>query len=155
MPDTLDDIDRRLLSAVQKNTRLTADELGEIAGISRSAVQRRLAGYRAEGIIEAEIAVVSAKAVGRPMTFLVEVEMERERTDLLDEFRRSMLTLDDVQQCYYVTGQADFILVVTAQDMGAYEEFSRRVFNDNPNIRRFHSNVVIDRVKAGLQVPLS
>ena len=38
--------------------------------------------------------------------------------------------------------------------MTAYEEFSRRVFNDNPNIRRFHSNVVIDRVKAGLQVPV-
>jgi len=65
-----------------------------------------------------------------------------------------LLKLDDVQQCYYVTGRADFILVVTSTDMTAYEEFSRRVFNDNPNIRRFHSNVVIDRVKAGLQVPV-
>ncbi|WP_412553792.1 Lrp/AsnC family transcriptional regulator [Shimia sp. MIT1388] len=154
MTANLDDIDRRLLTAIQKNNRLTADELGEIAGISRSAVQRRLKRFRDEGIVEADIAVVSAKAVGRPMTFVVEVEMERERTDLLDEFRRSMLKLDDVQQCYYVTGQADFILVVTAPDMTAYEEFSRHVFNDNPNIRRFHSNVVIDRVKAGLQVPV-
>ncbi|WP_247738896.1 Lrp/AsnC family transcriptional regulator [Shimia sp. R9_2] len=151
---TLDDTDRRLLTALQKNNRLTADELGEIAGVSRSAVQRRVTRLREIGVIEADISVVSAKAVGRPMTLIVEVEMERERTDLLDEFRRSMLQLDDVQQCYYVTGQADFILVVTALDMTAYEEFSRRVFNDNPNIRRFHSNVVIDRVKAGLQVPV-
>jgi Lrp/AsnC family leucine-responsive transcriptional regulator len=154
MTANLDDFDRRLITAIQKNNRLTADELGEIAGISRSAVQRRLKRFRDEKIVEADISVVSAKAVGRPMTFVVEVEMERERTDLLDEFRRSMLKLDDVQQCYYVTGQADFILVVTAPDMTAYEEFSRRVFNDNPNIRRFHSNVVIDRVKAGLQVPV-
>ncbi|MBO9398469.1 Lrp/AsnC family transcriptional regulator [Shimia sp. R9_2] len=150
----MDDTDRRLLTALQKNNRLTADELGEIAGVSRSAVQRRVTRLREIGVIEADISVVSAKAVGRPMTLIVEVEMERERTDLLDEFRRSMLQLDDVQQCYYVTGQADFILVVTALDMTAYEEFSRRVFNDNPNIRRFHSNVVIDRVKAGLQVPV-
>ncbi len=154
MPTDLDDIDRRLLQSLQKDNRLTADELGEIAGVSRSAVQRRLKRFRDEGIIEADISVVSAKAVGRPMTFVVEVEMERERTDLLDEFRRSMLALDDVQQCYYVTGHADFILVVTAPDMSAYEDFSRRVFNDNPNIRRFHSNVVIDRVKVGLQVPV-
>ncbi len=150
----LDDIDRRLLRALQKNNRQAADELGEIAGVSRSAVQRRLSRLRDDGIIAADISVVSAKAVGRPMTFVVEVEMERERTDLLDEFRRSMLTLDDVQQCYYVTGHADFILVVTAPDMAAYEDFSRRVFNDNPNIRRFHSNVVIDPVKVGLQVPV-
>lgn len=154
MTDILDDIDRRLLKILQKNNRLTADELGEIAGVSRSAVQRRIKRFRDAAIIEADIAVVSAKAVGRPMTFVVEVEMERERTDLLDEFRRSMLALDDVQQCYYVTGHADFILVVTSTDMTAYEEFSRRVFNDNPNIRRFHSNVVIDRVKVGLQVPI-
>lgn len=110
--------------------------------------------FRDEGIIEADISVLSPKAVGRPMTFIVEVELERERTDLLDEFRRSMLALDDVQQCYYVTGHTDFILIVTAADMAAYEAFSRQVFTDNPNIRRFHSNVVVNRVKSGLQVPL-
>ena len=88
------------------------------------------------------------------MTFIVEVGLERERTDLLDEFRRSMLALDEVQQCYNVTGHTDFILIVTAADMTAYEEFSRQVFTDNPNIWRFHSNVVVNRVKAGLQVPL-
>lgn len=154
MPADLDDIDRRLLELLQRNNRLTADELGEKAGISRSSVQRRMQRYRSEGIIEADISVLSAKAVGRPLTFIVEVELERERTDLLDEFRRSMMALEDVQQCYYVTGHTDFILVVTSQDMATYEEFSRQVFTDNPNIRRFHSNVVVNRLKVGLNVPL-
>lgn len=154
MPNTLDDTDKELLEILQKNNRLTADDLGDQVGASRSSVQRRLKRFRDEGIIEADISVLSAKAVGRPMTFIVEVELERERTDLLDEFRRSMLALDDVQQCYYVTGHTDFILIVTAADMAAYEEFSRQVFTDNPNIRRFHSNVVVNRVKAGLHVPL-
>jgi len=154
MPISLDDIDKRLLSLLQKNNRLTADELGEKVGTSRSSVQRRLKRFRDEDIIEADISVLSPKAVGRSMTFIVEVELERERTDLLDDFRRSMLALEDVQQCYYVTGHTDFILVVTAVDMTAYEEFSRRVFTENANIRRFHSNVVVSRVKTGLDVPL-
>lgn len=98
--------------------------------------------------------MLSPEAVGRPMSFIVEVELERERTGLLDEFRRSMLALDDVQQCCYVTGHTDFILIVTSADMAAYEEFSRPVFTHNPNIRRFHSNVVVNRVKSGLRVPL-
>ncbi|MDD9746736.1 MULTISPECIES: Lrp/AsnC family transcriptional regulator [Marinovum] len=154
MPNSLDATDKRLLEILQRNNRLSADELGERIGVSRSSVQRRMKRFRDEGIIEADISVLSPKAVGRPMTFIVEVELERERTDLLDEFRRSMLALDDVQQCYYVTGHTDFILIVTAADMAAYEEFSRQVFTDNPNIRRFHSNVVVNRVKSGLQVPL-
>lgn len=154
MPNALDATDKRLLEVLQRNNRLSADELGERIGVSRSSVQRRMKRFRDEGIIEADISVLSPKAVGRPMTFIVEVELERERTDLLDEFRRSMLALDDVQQCYYVTGHTDFILIVTAADMAAYEEFSRQVFTDNPNIRRFHSNVVVNRVKSGLQVPL-
>lgn len=154
MPDLLDEADKRLLILLQQNNRIPADKLGEQAGISRSSVQRRLKRFRDEGIIEGDISVLSAKLVGRPMTFIVEVELERERTDLLDEFRRSMLSLEEVQQCYYVTGHTDFILIVTSTDMGAYEEFSRQVFNDNPNIRRFHSNVVVNRVKVGLQVPL-
>ncbi|GGH41699.1 Lrp/AsnC family transcriptional regulator [Cribrihabitans marinus] len=154
MPNSLDATDKRLLKVLQRNNRLSADDLGERIGVSRSSVQRRMKRFRDEGIIEADISVLSPKAVGRPMTFIVEVELERERTDLLDEFRRSMLALDDVQQCYYVTGHTDFILIVTAADMAAYEEFSRQVFTDNPNIRRFHSNVVVNRVKSGLQVPL-
>ena len=154
MPISLDDVDKRLLTLLQKNNRLTADELGDKVGTSRSSVQRRLKRFRDEGIIEADISVLSPKAVGRSMTFIVEVELERERTDLLDDFRRSMLALEDVQQCYYVTGHTDFILVVTAVDMTAYEEFSRRVFTENANIRRFHSNVVVSRVKTGLDVPL-
>lgn len=154
MSEDLDNTDRKILEILQRNNRLTADEIGEQIGVSRSSVQRRIKRFRDEGIIEADISVLSAKAVGRQMTFIVEVELERERNDLLDEFRRSMLALEDVQQCYYVTGHTDFILIVTATDMVAYEEFSRKVFTDNPNIRRFHSNVVVSRVKAGLHVPL-
>lgn len=150
----LDKTDRLILRELQQNARLSAEDLGEKVGISRSSAQRRVQVLRETGAIEKEIAVVSTKHANATMTFIVEVELERERIDLLDEFRRSMLMLDDVQQCYYVTGHTDFILIVLAKDMVSYEVFTRRVFTENPNIRRFHTNVVVDQVKVGLSVPV-
>ena len=114
---------------------------------------RRVTGTDQTGA-EADISVVSPEAAGWPMTFVVEVALERERIDLLDAFRKTMLRHDEVQQCYYVTGDVDFILIVHAQDMRAYEAFSRRIFSENPNIRRYATHVVVDRVKVGLRVPL-
>ncbi len=148
----LDETDRLILSELQQNARLSAEELGEKVGVSRSSAQRRVQTLRETGVIEKEIAVVSKKHADATMTFIVEVELERERIDLLDEFRRSMLKLEEVQQCYYVTGHTDFILIVLAKNMVSYETFTRRVFTENPNIRRFHTNVVVDQVKVGLSV---
>ena len=150
----LDETDRLILRELQQNARLSAEELGEKAGVSRSSAQRRLQTLRESGVIEKEIAVVNTRRTDAAMTFIVEVELERERIDLLDEFRRSMAKLEEVQQCYYVTGYTDFILIVLAKDMASYELFSRRVFTENPNIRRFHTNVVVDQVKIGLSVPI-
>jgi Lrp/AsnC family transcriptional regulator, leucine-responsive regulatory protein len=150
----LNDTDRLILRELQQNARLSAEELGERVGLSRSAVQRRVQSLRETGVIEKEVAVVSRKHADPTMTFVVEVEVERERVDLLDDFRRSMLKLDEVQQCYYVTGHTDFILVVLAKDMASYEVFTRRVFIENANIRRFHTNVVVTPVKVGLSVPI-
>lgn len=148
----LDETDRLLLAEVQIDNRQSIEALSEKVNASPSAVQRRLARLRASGVIEADISIVSPEAMGWPMTFIVEVGLERERIDLLDAFRDTMRKLDEVQQCYYVTGNIDFILVVTTTDMRAYEDFSRRVFSENPNIRTYASHVVVDRVKNGRQV---
>ena len=150
----LDEIDRAILRALQKNTHQSIEALGDLVGTSRASAQRRVQSLRKSGAIAAEIAVIDTRVVGAQMTFVVEVELERERVDLLDEFRRSMTALQEVQQCYYVTGHTDFVLIVVTDDMPSYERFSRRVFTENPNIRRFHTNVVVDRVKVGLSVPI-
>jgi len=150
----IDEFDLKLLRFVQHNNRLTADELSSKVGLSPSACQRRLVRLRHEGVIERDIAVVSPEAVGRQLTMIVEVTLERERPDIMDEFRRSMIATPEVMQCYYVTGEVDFILVLTARDMRHYEAFTKQFFFANPNIRRFHTMVVMDRVKAGLYVPI-
>jgi Lrp/AsnC family transcriptional regulator, leucine-responsive regulatory protein len=150
----LDSFDLRLLALVQQDARQSTESLAAEVGLSAAAVQRRLKRLRQEGVIAATVAVVAPEAVGRPMTFVVEVSLERERADLMDGFKRLMRATPEVQQCYYVTGDTDFVVVVTARSMADYEAFTRRTFFGNPNIRRFRTSVVMDRVKVGLTVPV-
>lgn len=150
----LDPLDIAILACLQADARTIAETIGAKVGLSAAAVQRRLKRLRETGVIEREVAVLNPGALGLAMTFVVMVEMERETLAVLDAFRRQVLAEDSVQQCYYVTGAADFVLIVTARDMGGFEAFTRRMFFDNPNVRHFTTSVAMDRVKVGLGLPL-
>lgn len=150
----LDRADMALLDAVQKNNRLTSDELADIVHLSPTACQRRLKRLRAEGVIEADVSIVSPKAVGRHLTMIVLVSLERERADIVDRFKAAIRSTREVMIGYYVTGDADFMIVVTARDMEDYEQFTRRFFYENHDIKSFKTMVVMDRVKAGFAVPI-
>jgi Lrp/AsnC family leucine-responsive transcriptional regulator len=150
----LDRIDIGILQAVQQNNRLTSEELGERVGLSATACQRRLRRLRAEGVIEADISVISPKAVGRPVSMLVLVSLERERADIVDKFKTAIRSTPEVMIGYYVTGDADFVLLITAKDMEDYEKFTRRFFYENHDIKGFKTMVVMDRVKASFALPI-
>jgi Lrp/AsnC family leucine-responsive transcriptional regulator len=151
----MDSFDTKILQIVQENNRYTAEELSQKVGLSPTACQRRLKQLRDNGTILKDISVVSPKAVGRQFTMIVEVSLEREHITNLEAFKKSMRAMPEVMQCYYVTGQADFILVLTAESMEDYVEFTNRFFVENPNVRRFHTSVVMDSVKVGLSIPIS
>jgi Lrp/AsnC family transcriptional regulator, leucine-responsive regulatory protein len=151
---TLDRIDARLLIEIQQNNRTPTDKLGELVGLSATAVQRRLKRLRAEGVIEADVSIVAPKAVGLNVAMLVLVSLERERADIIDRFKQSIRATPEVMAGYYVTGDADFVLVVTAKDMENYEAFTRRFFYENADIKGFKTLVVMDRVKASFGIPI-
>ena len=150
----MDTLDAKLLNLIQQNNRLTCEQLGDAVGLSATACQRRLKRFRENGTITADIAVVSPRSVGRSMTMIVQVSMEREQPELLNAFKKAMREMPEVMQCYYVTGNADFILVLTTKDMKDYEDFTRRFFFENPNIRSFNTSIVMDHVKVGLSIPI-
>jgi DNA-binding Lrp family transcriptional regulator len=150
----LDDFDRMILRRVQADVRATGEDIGADIGLSAAAVQRRLKRLRQLGVIAAEVAVVDPAMVGQAMGFIVGVEMERERADVLDAFRRQARADANVQQCYYVTGGTDFVLIVVARDMADFEAFTRRLLLDNEHIRRYTTRVVMARDKVGLAVPV-
>ncbi|WP_375784833.1 Lrp/AsnC family transcriptional regulator [Bradyrhizobium sp. Pha-3] len=149
-----DRIDARILEIVQKNNRLTSEIIGELAGLSATACQRRLKRLRSEGIIEADISIVSPKAVARPIQMLVLVSLERERSDIIDRFKKAIKSSAEVVNGFYVTGDADFVLYITAGTMEDYEQFTRRFFYENPDIKAVKTMVIMDRVKAGFATPI-
>ncbi|WP_027515741.1 Lrp/AsnC family transcriptional regulator [Bradyrhizobium sp. WSM1417] len=149
-----DRIDAQILKIVQKNNRLTSGMIGELAGLSATACQRRLKRLRSEGIIEADVSVVSTKAIGRPVQMLVLVSLERERLEIIDNFKKAIKSSAEVVSGFYVTGDADFVLYITTRSMEEYEQFTRRFFYDKPDIKGFKTIVIMDRAKAGFAVPI-
>ncbi|GGF69089.1 putative HTH-type transcriptional regulator y4tD [Terasakiella brassicae] len=154
LPIELDKIDRQLLNLLQKDNQLSAVVLAEKVGSSRSSVQRRIKRLRNEGVIAADISILSPKIVADKILTIVEVKLESVRSDLLNEFRQTMLKLDQVQQCYFISGKVDFIVMLSTDTLQEYEAFARQYFADAPNVKRYQSNIVSDRVKVGLHVPL-
>lgn len=86
---------------------------------------------------------------------LVLVSLERERSDIIDRFKKAIRATPEVVSGFYVTGDADFALYVTARDMEDYEQFTRRFFYENQDIKTFKTMVVMDRIKIGFALPIS
>ncbi|MBS0450021.1 MAG: Lrp/AsnC family transcriptional regulator [Proteobacteria bacterium] len=152
-PPVLDAYDRQLLVILQKDNRTPLRVLAEQVHLSTAAVQRRIRRMEDAGVITANAAVVDPDKVGQAITILVEVHAERTQTPDLDAMKAA-LSGPEVQQCYYVTGDADFVLVLTVSTMAEYEALARRLFYDNKNVQWFRTVVVMDRVKVGLNVPV-
>jgi DNA-binding Lrp family transcriptional regulator len=148
----MDEKDLEILKLIQSNARMTAEALGFEVGLSPPAVQKRLKKLRETGVIKGEIAVLSPSKLGREMTVIVQVTLERENRQHLDTFKRNMRKAPQVQQCYYATGEADFILVVVVRDIKEYEEFTQNYFFDESNVSKFTSSIVMDRVKVSLDI---
>jgi Lrp/AsnC family transcriptional regulator, leucine-responsive regulatory protein len=153
----MDSFDVKILNIIQQDNRLPAEKIAGHVGLSPSAVQRRLKRLREEGIIEADVAIISPEAIGRTLTAIVGVIIDKERplSLALTEFKHLMLDTPEVMQCYDVTGEADFIVIITAKDMREYELISRKLFMENPNVRRYKTSLVVRRIKSGMMVPLT
>jgi DNA-binding Lrp family transcriptional regulator len=151
---TLDRFDLAILAILQKDNRTPQRAIGEAVALSAPAVQRRIKRMEENGVIRANVALVDPIEVGRPLTIFVEVQLESERAQLIDAAKRDFAAAPEVQQCYYVTGEADFVLVVVVASMSEYEALTRRLFFDNSNVKKFRTFVAMDRVKVGLAVPL-
>jgi Lrp/AsnC family transcriptional regulator, leucine-responsive regulatory protein len=151
----MDDLDRKILDIVQRNNQLTAGTIARRVGLSPSAVQRRLKRLRDSKVIEHDVSTVSPEAIGRGFIVIASIILESESTQIRRQFGKIVEAMPEVMQCYYVTGETtDFFLVVTARDKNDYNSFMARLTDQFPKIKRFSTNVVLDRVKTGLSVPI-
>ena len=146
----LDRADLAILAILQRDNLTPQREIGEAVHLSAPAVQRRIKRMTESGVIQANVALVDPAAVGCPVTLFVEVEVISETADQIQAAKAAFRAAPEVQQCYYVTGDADFVLVVVVPGMAHYEALTQRLFFGNNNVKRFKTSVAMDRVKVGL-----
>ena len=151
----LDSFDLKILELIQVNNKITSEVLAKKVGLSSSACQRRINSMRKAKIIKKDVSVIDQNIIGRQITIVVQVLSDNEGVEYSEEFKKLMIKAPEVMQCYYVTGDYDYVLIATFKDMGEYEIFTKKYFLENSNIKRFSSMVVMNRVKENLSIPLN
>ena len=150
----LDSLDIALLAELQKDARTPQATIGSLIGLSSTAVNRRIRRLTETGVIQRTTAVLAQELLGSPLTLVVNIEAVSEQLDLIDQMEATFASNPSIQQCYYVTGEWDFVLVVLVKDMEAYDRLTRELFFPNNNVKRFKSLVVMRRTKVSLDVNL-
>ncbi|WP_290700736.1 Lrp/AsnC family transcriptional regulator [Amphritea sp.] len=150
----LDRIDRSILNILQLDSRISNQDLAEQIGLSPPACLRRVRRLREEGVIMAEVALINPRMVGRYINIIVEVEMVRDQLDIYDAFKRKMDGAAEVTQCYQVTGEVDFLLMLMVEDMESYEAFTRKYLSTDANLNKFRTLISLRRDKFSTAIPL-
>lgn len=153
-PVTLDALDTALLDLLQRDASLPVRVLADKVGTSPATCQRRIAQLRASGVLQREVAIVDRMMVGRPLTVFVSVELDQQNAALLSQFEQRMAAEDAVMACYEVSGEFDFLLIVSAESMDQYHAMTRQVFSSNNNVRNFKSMFAMNCSKFETRVPL-
>ena len=147
----LDKFDYVLLKALQTNSQMPLRELSEIVHLSTASVQRRVQKLKEEGYIQSTVAILEPNKLDKVITILVEVQVEKTQAVDLHLLKESF-SGSEIQQCYYVTGEADFLLVMLVPNMETFQEICDRLFHNNSNVKSFRTMVALDRIKVTLDV---
>lgn len=151
----LDLFDYKILNILQKNNLTPQRDVGDEIGLSAAAVQRRIKKMRELGIIEKDITVIDREKIGNNVTILVEIFLDSEKIKQIDALKYEFEKVSEIQQCYYVTGESDFFLVMVVPSMSYYENLTRSIFFGNENIKKFRTIVVMGITKNSLELPLN
>ena len=144
----LDEVDRRLLNEVQRDNGRPVAVIADIVGLSASACYRRLQRLRNDGVIVREAAIVDQRRSPWPLTVIVELSMERMNEPVRAGFEAKIQRVPQILQCFSVSGDADFVLVVAAADVEDYREFARDVLISDEHIKTFRSTFALKRLKS-------
>lgn len=150
----IDAKDAKILNLVQRNNKLTMNEIGDEIGLSHTSVVRRLQRLRDCAVIFADVALVSPEAVGYPIRVNVSCSLERDRPDTYDRFIAAVRDDPLVISADVVMGKADFTFTVVARDMEAFSALVHRYNDAFPSLTSLTSLAVLQAVKRGLVIPV-
>ncbi|MGO1073664.1 Lrp/AsnC family transcriptional regulator [Lysobacter sp. CA199] len=154
MPAKLDEIDRRILRALQRDGRLQNTELAQEVGLSPSPCLRRVRLLEEAGVIERYVAVLSPAQVGIGMTLFTRVWLTAQDADTIEHFIQAMKQLPQVMECYIMLGESDAMLRVVVEDLDAYRRFQTRHLTRANGIQNVKTDLPSQIVKQSYALPL-
>jgi Lrp/AsnC family leucine-responsive transcriptional regulator len=143
---TLDATDRRILTVLQKDGRITNAELSEQVNLSASACHRRVQRLEDEGYIAGYVALLDARRLGKPTIVYVEITLQGQADDLLDAFEREVARVPDVLECHLMAGTADYLLKIVAEDTEDFARIHRQFLSRLPGVRQMQSSFALRTV---------
>lgn len=143
----LDTVDTHLLHLIQDDCKKTTKAYAQELGLSSTAVYERIKRLEREGVIQKYVALLDKNKVGRAFTVLCHVKLIQHVKENVQQFEKEVLKLEEVSECFHVSGDYDYILKIHVQDMRAYREFMVTKLTAIQNIGSTQSSFVISEVK--------
>src|SRR5262249_1934290 len=150
----LDAIDRRIVSELQANARLSNFELAERIGLSPSPCLRRVKRLEREGYIDGYRASLQRSRVGLGFSVFLAVKINGHANNEASRFEKSVVAMPEDVACHLVSGEADYFLEVVVPDLEDYQRFLVGKLLEMPIVREVRSNISIQTLKAGAPLPL-
>jgi Lrp/AsnC family transcriptional regulator, leucine-responsive regulatory protein len=147
---TLDEIDKKIIAALQAEGRLPIVDLADRVGLSATPCQRRVKRLEEEGLIVRYAALVSPAAMGFGLQALVEVTLEDHSEKTVEAFEAAIRARAEVVACYAVTGDMDFLLHVFAPDLNSFSDFALKALLRMPGVKGTRSSFIMQAVKSDL-----
>ena len=150
----LDEIDRKIIAALQTDARLTALQLAAQVGLSPSPCARRVRLLEEAGVITGYVANIDQNQVGFPVSVFVSVKLERQREEELDRFAQAAARWPEVLDCYLMTGPRDFLMRIVARDLESYERFLKEKLTRLEGVASIESSFALNQVKRSSALPM-
>jgi len=154
MKSDLDSIDRRILTVLQKEGRISNAELSERVNLSPSACHRRVQRLEAEGYIQRYVALLEPRRIGLPTTVFVEITLSGQADELLEAFEREVAKVPEVLECHLMAGSADYILKVVAEDTDDFARIHRQKLARLPGVLGMQSSFALRTVFKTTALPV-
>ncbi|VAW00060.1 Transcriptional regulator, AsnC family [hydrothermal vent metagenome] len=151
---SLDSIDRRLLTALQKQGRISNADLADKVNLSASACHRRVQRLEADGYISGYVALLNARKVGVAATIFVEITLSTQADEVLEAFEKAVARIPDVLECHLTAGAADYILKVVAENTDDFARIHRQYLTRLPGVAKMQSSFALRTVFKTTALPV-
>ena len=150
----MDDIDRKILSALQENARITNTELADSVGLSAALCLRRVRALEESGVIRKHVTLLDPAAVHLGVTVFVQISLDLQVGNRLALFERAIAARPEVLECYLMTGDSDYLLRVVVPDVQAYEKFLQNSLTKIEGVAGIKSSFALREVRYSTALPL-